>query len=183
MLVFGHIGLTLGLARALHRQIDARWVAVASMLPDLIDKPLQYVIAPAFTHGNTRTVGHSLTVMLVCMVLVAFPLRRTIRAARVVAEITNGDGVWRPGSFVTAAIAVAEQSVPLAVPTSAIQTIGGDKVVFVRTAEGFEKRPVVLGRDDGRFTEIATGLKPGEIIAASNTFPLKAEFLKGQAQD
>jgi hypothetical protein len=85
MLVFGHIGLTLGIARALHRQIDARWVAVASMLPDLIDKPLQYVIAPAFTHGNTRTVGHSLTVMLVCMVLVAFPLRRTIRAARVVA--------------------------------------------------------------------------------------------------
>jgi len=44
MLVFGHIGLTLGIARVLHRQIDTRWVAVASMLPDLIDKPLQYVI-------------------------------------------------------------------------------------------------------------------------------------------
>ena len=105
MLVFGHIGLTLGLARALHRQIDARWVAVASMLPDLIDKPLQYVIAPAFTHGNTRTVGHSLTVMLVCMVLVAFPLRRTIRAARVVALLLPChwlfDSMWKPAERVS----------------------------------------------------------------------------------
>src|SRR5215831_16428471 len=87
MLVFGHIGLTLGIARALSRDIDARWVVVASLLPDLIDKPLQYVIAPAFTHGNTRTVGHSLTVLLVCMVLVAFPLQRIIRTARVVVLI------------------------------------------------------------------------------------------------
>jgi cobalt-zinc-cadmium efflux system membrane fusion protein len=84
---------------------------------------------------------------------------------------------------VTAAIAVEEQPVALVVPTSAIQTIGGEKVVFVRTADGFEKRPVALGRSDDRFTEIAAGLLPGEIIAASNTFPLKAEFLKGQAQD
>ena len=62
MLLFGHIGLTLGVARALSREIDARWVAVASLLPDLIDKPLRYVLAPVFTHGNTRTVGHSLTI-------------------------------------------------------------------------------------------------------------------------
>ncbi len=79
MLIFGHIGLTLGVARALSREIDARWVAVASLLPDLIDKPLRYVLAPAFTQGNTRTVGHSLTVLLVGMVLVAFPLRHTSR--------------------------------------------------------------------------------------------------------
>ena len=88
-----------------------------------------------------------------------------------------------PRSFVTAAIAVEQQPVPLVVPTSAIQTIGGEKVVFVRTPDGFEKRPVVVGRSDDRFTEIATGLRPGEIIAASNTFPLKAEFLKGQTED
>jgi cobalt-zinc-cadmium efflux system membrane fusion protein len=110
-------------------------------------------------------------------------LDKETRAARVVAEIVNRDGAWRPGSFVTAAIAVEEQSVPIAVPSSAIQIIGGDKVVFVRTAEGFEKRPVMLGRDDGRLTEIVTGLHPDETIAATNTFSLKAEFLKGQGED
>ena len=47
----------------------------------------------------------------------------------------------------------------------------------------FEKRPVVAGRTDDRFTEIAKGLQPREIIAATNTFPLKAEFMKGAAED
>jgi membrane fusion protein, heavy metal efflux system len=105
------------------------------------------------------------------------------RSARVVAEIANNEGVWRPGSFVTAAIAVEEQPVALVVSNSAIQTIDGEKVVFVRTSDGFEKRAVVAGRSDPRFTEIATGLQPGEIIAATNTFPLKAEFMKGAAED
>src|SRR2546427_4078459 len=99
MLVFGHIGLTLGVARALSREIDARWVAAASLLPDLIDKPLR-VLAPVFTQGNTRTVGHSLTVMLVAMALVAFPLRRTMRGAWVVALVLPVhlllDGMWVP---------------------------------------------------------------------------------------
>jgi len=110
-------------------------------------------------------------------------LDKDTRSARVVAEIANNNGIWRPGSFVTAAIAVEEQKVPLAVPTTAIQTISGEKVVFVRTSDGFEKRPVVAGRTDDRFTEIAKGLQPREIIAATNTFPLKAEFMKGAAED
>jgi cobalt-zinc-cadmium efflux system membrane fusion protein len=110
-------------------------------------------------------------------------LDKDTRSARVIAEIGNHDGVWRPGTFVTAAIAVEEQPVPVVVPNSAIQTIGGEKVVFVRTLDGFEKRAVVAGRSDDRFTEIATALQAGEIIAAANTFLLKAELLKGANED
>jgi cobalt-zinc-cadmium efflux system membrane fusion protein len=105
------------------------------------------------------------------------------RAARVVAEVANDSGVWRPGSFVTAAVATAEQPVSVAVPTNAIQTIGTGKAVFVRTAEGFEKRAVVTGRSDDRFAEVLTGLKAGETIAVTNTFLLKAELLKSAAED
>jgi hypothetical protein len=64
MLLFGHVGLTIGLARALSREVDVRWVAVASVLPDIIDKPLRYCIVPAFTQGNTRSAGHALTVIV-----------------------------------------------------------------------------------------------------------------------
>jgi membrane fusion protein, heavy metal efflux system len=105
------------------------------------------------------------------------------RSARVVAEIANESGVWRPGSFVTAAVATSEQPVSVAVPTNAIQTIGTGKAVFVRTAEGFEKRVVVTGRSDDRLAEVLTGLKAGETIAVTNTFLLKAEFLKSSAED
>jgi len=105
------------------------------------------------------------------------------RSARVVAEIANGDGVWRPGSFVTATIAIEQQAAPSVIPTSAIQTIDNEKIVFVRTPEGFEKRQLGLGRDDGRFVEVVTGLRSGEVIAATNTFPLKAQLLKALAEE
>ena len=99
MLVFGHVGLTIGLARVLSREVDVRWVAVAAMLPDIIDKPLRYFIAPAFTQSNTRTVGHSLTVLLDSIVVVLL-LRRTIRGAWVVALVLPMhwllDGMWTP---------------------------------------------------------------------------------------
>jgi membrane fusion protein, heavy metal efflux system len=110
-------------------------------------------------------------------------LDKETRSARVVAEIENGSGIWRPGSFVTAAIAVDEQAARLVVPSGSVQSIGSDKIVFVRVADGFEKRPVVLGRNDNRFTEIVTGLQAGEIVAAANAFLLKAEMLKGQLED
>lgn len=105
------------------------------------------------------------------------------RSARLVTEVANGDGVWRPGSFVTAAIAIGEQPVALAVPASALQTIDNEKIVFVRTPEGFEKRPVTLGRTDDRMAEVVSGLESGETIAVSNTFVLKAELLKSSAED
>ena len=110
-------------------------------------------------------------------------LDKETRSARVVAEIANGEGVWRPGSFVTAAIAVEEQAVPLVIPASAVQTIDNEKLVFVRTPEGFERRQVGLGRNDDRFVEVVTGLRSGEVIAGSNTFPLKAQLMKAMLED
>ena len=68
-------------------------------------------------------------------------LDKDTRSARVVAEIANDTGIWRPGSFVTAAIAVEDRTYRWSVPTTAIQTIGGEKVVFVRTSDGFREAP------------------------------------------
>ena len=103
------------------------------------------------------------------------------RSARVVAEITNTNGAWQPGAFVTAGILVEEQKASLVVPKSALQTVGKEAVVFVRTPEGFEKREVALGRSDGQSTEIVFGLDAGEEIAIANTFTLKAELGKSEA--
>lgn len=110
-------------------------------------------------------------------------LDKETRASRVVATLDNPDRLWRPGSFVTAAIAVESRQVPVVVPATAVQTVDGRKVVFVRMSEGFEKRDVVLGgRDDG-MVEVTSGLAAGETIASSNTFPLKAELSKPGDED
>jgi len=105
------------------------------------------------------------------------------RTARVVAEIENADRTWRPGSFITAAIALNERKVSVAIPTTAVQKIGGHPIVFVRTKEGFEKREVALGQKEDQSVEIVTGLTAGETIAFSNTFSLKAELSMPRDED
>jgi len=105
------------------------------------------------------------------------------RTARVVAEIDNPDGSWRPGAFVAAAIAMNERTVPVVVPATAVQKSGGQRIVFVRTKEGFEKRNIVSGQKEDQSVEIVSGLTAGEIIAVSNTFSLKAELSKPRDKD
>lgn len=117
------------------------------------------------------------------IVFVSPLLDKDTRTARVVAAIDNADGRWRPGSFVTAAIAIEEHSAPVVAPFGAVQSVGGGKAVFVRTREGFEKRDVVLGQRDGQSVEIVSGLAAGETIAVSNTFSLKAELSKPGEED
>jgi cobalt-zinc-cadmium efflux system membrane fusion protein len=96
--------------------------------------------------------------------------------ARVV--IPNRDGLWRPGLFVTIGLEEEIVTVPIAVRTEAIQTFRDWQVVFVRYGDWFEGRPLELGRSDGEFTEVLSGLKPGEEYAATNSFAVKAEIGK-----
>jgi len=110
-------------------------------------------------------------------------LDKETRAARVVAEIANSDGAWRPGSFVTGSIAVEERPAALTVPTAAVQTIDNQKVVFVRTEDGFEKRPVRLGESDNQQVEVRSGVAAEETVAVANTFLIKSELLKTAVED
>lgn len=107
-------------------------------------------------------------------------LDKDTRAARVIASVDNAAGKWRPGSFVTAEIPTDESPAALVVPTSALQSLRGESVVFVRTADGFEARKVDVGRQDARQVEVKNGLAAGERIATANTFVLKAELGKAE---
>jgi cobalt-zinc-cadmium efflux system membrane fusion protein len=100
--------------------------------------------------------------------------------ARVV--LSNPDMAWRPGLFVTVTVEGERADVPVAVPGTALQTLEGKDVVFVRTAEGFIVRPVEPGRRDGETIEVISGLAAGDPIAVQNTFILKAELGKETAE-
>lgn len=104
------------------------------------------------------------------------------RAAKAVVEIANPDGTWQPGDFVSAQLVSGKQEVGLMVPKDAIQTIKGSKAVFVSHDKGFEMRPVTTGREDSNHVEILSGLEFGESIAVTNTFTLKAELGKAEAE-
>lgn len=97
--------------------------------------------------------------------------------ARVILQ--NPDRLWRPGLFVNGKVAIGNISVPLLIPRSALQTIDGQTVVFVKTDEGFRPEPVTIGRTSKDYTEIISGISLGQQYVARGGFTLKAELAKG----
>lgn len=154
------------------------WIDLAVSMTDLVSvKQGQKVLVLSGGNGPGGRRGESR------IVFVSPLLDKETRSARVVAEIDNPDETWRPGLFVTAEIAIEDPTAKVVVPRSAIQTIGGEPVVFVRTPDGFQKRVVTLGRGDDRVTELTAGVQLGEIVAVGNSFALKAELGRAQLED
>lgn len=92
--------------------------------------------------------------------------------------MANTDGTLRPGLFVTIRLVQATATVPVAIRVSAIQTFRDWQVVFFRFGDWFEARPITLGRSDGTWVEVLSGLSPGDRYAATNSFAIKAEIGK-----
>ena len=96
--------------------------------------------------------------------------------------LDNPENQWRAGMVVHGDAVTTEREVQLAVKTSALQRMGDNTVVFVQEGEGFEARPLKLGMRDDEYVEVLEGLKAGERYAANNSFLLKAELGKSEAE-
>ena len=96
--------------------------------------------------------------------------------------VPNPDGSLRPGLFVDGEIITGQVDAPVAVRNGAIQTVENKTVVFVEEGEAFEAREVELGVKDNERVEITSGLLPGDRYVAENSFILKAELGKGEAE-
>lgn len=102
------------------------------------------------------------------------------RLVPVIARLDNRTGQWRVGEPVSVAVEVGGGvGSTIRVPTTAVQTVQGRNVVFVRTSAGFRAVPVTLGGQDGGTTVVTAGLNGGEQIAATSSYTLKAELEKG----
>ena len=152
------------------------WVELAVPTTDLakVKEGAEVLIAARDEDAGQRAKGK--------IIFVSPILNAETRSARVIAALPNQDFSWRPGTFVAAEIQVGQDAVKVLVPRDALQTMGGEKVAFVRTPEGFERRDVKTGKADDASVEIVSGLAPGDEIAVGNTFLLKAELGKGEAE-
>lgn len=56
--------------------------------------------------------------------------------------------------------------------------------VFIKKGEGiFEAKPIqIKGSDKGEFIEVLSGVQEGEELVSANTFLLKAELGKSEAE-
>lgn len=106
------------------------------------------------------------------------------RAATIIITPTAGSSVLLPGQLVQARIFASGGATPhgVMVPQDAVQTIGSQSVVFVRTRTGFRAQAVKLGARSSGMVGIADGLSAGTPIATVNAFLLKAELEKETAE-
>jgi cobalt-zinc-cadmium efflux system membrane fusion protein len=105
------------------------------------------------------------------------------RTVRVRATVDNRAEKLRQGMFVKGQVEVPkpvrEAHAMAAVPQSALQTLEGRTHVFVQTEPGvFVRRAVETGHTFEGFTEVLSGVKPGEAVVTEGSFVLKSEFAK-----
>lgn len=93
--------------------------------------------------------------------------------------VDNPDGKLRADMFVKAAVLLAKNSDVLTVPKSAVMSDGGEKFVFVRTGDTFNRVDIQLGAEDDRYLEVKDGLVPGDEVVIQGQRELFTAWLTG----
>lgn len=96
------------------------------------------------------------------------------RTARVRITLPNPGGKLKDGQFANVTLQ-GTGGTALVVPSEAVIDTGVRKVVIVRRNGGFVPAEVATGRDAGNYTQILSGLQPGEEVVASGQFLIDSE--------
>lgn len=97
--------------------------------------------------------------------------------ARVI--LPNTTGIFRPGLFVTAKVAVDDVEADVIVRKSAVQTFGGNKCVFIKDEHGFEPSFINIGQSNAEYVEVTSGLNAGQRYVIKGAFELKSKITTG----
>lgn len=96
------------------------------------------------------------------------------------ADISNADGLLRPGLFVWVSLPVGAERTVLCVPASAIVQHDDVKFVFVREGKNaFRRADVTLGMQTDDWAEIRGGISEGALVVVEGAMALKSELLVG----
>ena len=86
------------------------------------------------------------------------------------------------GSFAEVQIGYGKSAKQIVVPeTSLLESYGSFSVILQSSGETFEKRPVKIGRHNGTFVEIISGLDVGDVIVTKGAYQVKMASMSGTA--
>lgn len=97
-------------------------------------------------------------------------------------DIDNSNDAWRAGMNVRGDVILSRREVPVAIKTSALQRQGDNNVVYISHDKTYVMRKVEIGQSDREWTEILSGLQPGETYVSKNSFIVKADIAKSEAE-
>lgn len=112
---------------------------------------------------------------------ISYELDPDTRTVRVRALAQNADGALRAGMFATAAVHVEGEATHAMIPVDAIQTLDGQRIVFIPTeAPGtFRAVPVETGAEAAGHVEVTAGLLPGDSAVVRGAFELMSAATAG----
>lgn len=93
-------------------------------------------------------------------------------------ELSNADGAFKIGEFVTVRLQTAQTENTLSLPNAALSQISGKPVVFVKEGpETFRVAYVATGMNNGDRTTITKGLETDEKVVINSAYQLKMMFM------
>jgi len=115
------------------------------------------------------------------VVLIGNRVEAESRTMEVRIKVDNTGGRLKPGMFADVEIVTMISQDALLMPDTALQTEGGDQIVFVALDDHrFEKRVVKTGMEQRGRVAVLEGVKQGEKVVTEGSFILKSEMLKGE---
>jgi RND family efflux transporter MFP subunit len=158
----------------------------ASKLFTIVDLSTVWIIADVYERDLRRVrVGDGATVTTTAYPDMSLKARVSYvdpqlnvdtRTAKVRVEVANPRQDLRLGMYTDVALAATPAAV-LAVPASAIQSVGGHQVVYIPVPgeAAFIERDVRLGHAYGNAVEVLSGLAEGDAVVAKGSFFVRAE--------
>ena len=163
-------------------------VDLATRLFTVVDLSTVWVVADLYEKDFSRVrVGSSATVTttaypdLVLQGRVSYidpQVSADTRTAKVRVEVQNRRSELRLGMFADVAVAMDRTSAVLAIPQSAVQTVGDRQVVYLVTPDEpgtFIEREVKLGRPVGAQVDVLSGVQAGDVVVIEGSFFVRAE--------
>ena len=161
------IGASVGTEASLFKIIDLSRVWVDA---NVFEKDLQRVrlgqqvklTVPAFP-------GSTFSGKVILVNSVVDPDTRTVKVRT---EVPNPDGRLKPDMFANVEIITDVNRAAISIPQSAVLNDNGQTVVFVAEGNGYQKRQVHTGIQNGDRVEITDGLNAGEKLVVKGNYLL-----------
>ena len=98
----------------------------------------------------------------------------TTRTFRAMVEVSNPQGLLRPGMFVKAEVVTEARMDVVLVPRQLVLMRGNREVVFVEEEARAMMREIETGLEDEKFVEVVEGVEEGERLITSNYETLRS---------
>jgi membrane fusion protein, heavy metal efflux system len=104
------------------------------------------------------------------------------RTVKVWIQLENPKGLLKPNMFATASLVLSSNDSALAIPNSAIIEANGEKFVFVRQGDTFDRVDISIGASDDEYSEVSDGLVPGDEVVVQGKRQVYTMWLTGSSQ-